>query len=222
MAKKDYTVKIQSTCPVSLSFSDGDVGRYDKKLKELSDQYDLLSRLPKRCSGYAHEAEYVLKNMRHLSRVVIKYGQTPRLISEMVFGMLIQKLKKVGYEHHRAIPIFRDAGEKFNESYLIQLAIYFEQIAVHIDHDVRNTRLDFMDIHKRAWEVVGQGHIGQHARVLYDEEFHRQALEGTTMRKIESIETYYRTISNNLINLANQLLIRHIDLKQQMAGKIQA
>lgn len=222
MAKKDYTVKIQSTCPVSLTFSDGDVGRYDRKLRELSDHYDHLSRVVKRISGHGHEVEYRFKILRSLKRVIIHYGQTPKLIDDRIFHMLMVSLKKLRHEQARAIPLFRDTGEKFNESYLIELAIYFEQSSVYVDHDYRNTRIDFVDTYKKATAIVATNYIGMHAPIIFEEEFHRQSLDSGTVQSAESKETYYRTNSNNLLHIANQLLTRHVDLKQQMAGKIPA
>jgi hypothetical protein len=236
MAKKDYTVKIKSTCPVSLTFSDGDVGRYDIKLKMLAMEYIHIARLMQNLADpydrlALHMKQVDANSKISASSITVKqtgvyFGQArPISMREpAVFRMIVDRAERFFGDAMRLLKAIHD---KYQEQYLLSLHSYVRQLSENLDRDLWDVMREFEGIYRRtltklnATRAFGYQGALNHS-IAFDQEFHSQALESKFVINALGSSRKYYDIGKNIVKLTNICMARRIDLMQQMQGKIQA
>lgn len=236
MAKKDYTVKIQSTCPVSLTFSDGDVGRYDKKLKELSILYRRIAKLIQQLADPYDRLKLLMKQVDaskkiSASSITAKQGGifmgSARPISmrePAMFRMIVDRSERYFKD---AMTILMNNYDKYQEQYFVSLLHYIRQLSADLDRDLWDVLHEFEGIYRstltklNTTQAFGYQGALNHS-IAFDQEFHSQALESRFVIYALNTSKRYDDIGNNIVKLSNLCLRRMDDLTRLMAGKIMA
>jgi hypothetical protein len=238
MGKKDYTVTIQSTCPVSLTFSDGDVGRYDKMLAELAGTLGYLSKRVQVCSQPYDRAILATKRIYKLSlnnaSAVTAQNRNSTLNTTLINLSMVRDLEtsyKMGTnEVSQSHSMCEKEANKFKDSQLHGVAHYLLQLARDLDYKHHHTREEMHRLANISAGIVynmgqkvssGYGAVNQQT-LSFDQEFHKQIQNSFIVTNAQAQINELETTARNIMKVANDLLWRMQDVKGQMAGKIQA